>query len=271
MLIINSLTSVDLSYKMKAPQHYETYRKKLTPKRYFSLISIILIVIIGLILMLHKIIRTYSADSSLVTFTSADSTRIINIPDSSKILLYPGSEIIFDRTASLNHPKIILTGSALFFIHNKNPFLFTVFAGDNKIECNDAFYLLQQDSVHFSIIVWKGYVNFSRFENDTNHISIRENQQLTFNSAFAGLLKDIAVKRKSNSLLFSNTPLPEVLLSLAIFYNKTLQIRGESLPGCSVSGNFQYMTPEQSIRIINMICKKANINIRNNVLLAGMK
>ncbi len=147
-----------------------------------------------------------------------------------------------------------------------------VYAGNGKIESYNAGFTVHQDSVNLGIKVRKGQLNFSIAEDSSKHFILTKNQFLTYKFGNPLSLLNPAISNLPNdTLIFSHTPLPEVLLSIGTSYELTLRIKGNSLPYHDISGDFHLLKPDVSIQLMNEICPDIDLGINNKDLLVTKK
>ncbi len=255
---------------MKESIYDKWRRKRLQPKRYFMLVTLLLIFVLFLVILLHKIVQTYSVTSPLKNITTSGPFRKINTDSNSFILLYPESTIITDGKADQGFEKIILSGNALFYMSSRNNYPLTIYAGNCEIKSNAADFTIHQNSADLKIRVWKGNLDFSVPEINTEQVSIIKGELLSYK--FDSSEPNLTYKKvhfSENSLLFDHTPLPEVLLSLVSVHNMKLRIDDTLLPDCLVSGNFQQPDVDTNIQKIKTICTGVNIYVLNNELIVS--
>jgi len=222
-------------------------------------------------------IAVLSSKAEMVTISNGDSTvREVKLKDGSKVLLHPGSEILYPVTfGSLR--EVYLTGEAFFEIEKDPAHPFLVHAGEVTTRVLGTSFLVQayREQKEIKVAVTSGRVSvlsksaesFFKLWTSTKEVILTPNQQLVYNrhekTSQTQLVNNprMLVPDASKELVYTNEPVTKLFKTLEKIYGVTIQHDEKIMANCTITTE---MTSEGLFERMDVICHVLNASYSVN-------
>lgn len=197
-----------------------------------------------------------SAD--LKTYTALNQSLEIFLPDSSKVILEPGSELRFDEKSFAQSARDLeLDGSALFDVVRNESNPFTIKTSRTMVRVLGTSFLVsdRKSADTASVTVITGKVRFSVLKGDTDHKDLTPGEKgfitksdLTIQSTAAPVEE---LQHKLNkTIIFKETSLNRVCTTLTGIFGEDIRLGNDSLKNCLLTATFREQNLSEIIEII---------------------
>lgn len=188
------------------------------------------------------IFQLIQPDAQLVA-EATDAAKTVALPDGSQIILNQSSSIRYASGKEATERKVELEGDAFFEVARDEQHPFVIQTQALEIEVlGTAFYVdARQTQEEIQVIVESGRVAVRAgdvatiltanekavFQKNTQQLSKQQNEDSNFLSL------------KTNTLVFDNTPLTEVVFALNRQYHAQIVIQDDALKNCRLNASYQ--------------------------------
>jgi len=191
--------------------------------------------------------QTELPQQMITVHTNAGMRSQMNLPDGTTVYMNAGSTLVYPSQYEKNERRVQLSGEAYFIVAPNTDWPFVISAADNKmnIRVTGTEFNLQayeKDEV-LQTTVMEGSVQVS-IEGKKGTISLTPSDMATYNIATGQLfLEKVNVAQvnawMSGSLIFKDTPMPEVLRKLTHFFTVDFDVQDEVISDYTFTGTFE--------------------------------
>jgi transmembrane sensor len=214
----------------------------------------------AIILVSLYVIPSYVPDSDLLQeqapvsmkeiFNNTHTNRKISLPDSSGVLLFPGSRLQYSDEFDLNERKIFLSGQAFFEISHDPAKPFYVFANEvvAKVLGTSFSVIAYPEDISIRVEVKTGKVSvYANPEKKLvlpteEKVILTPNQQAVYTrdtkKVSRMLVKDpqmIIAEEEVKKIRFEGAPVPEIFIALEKMYGVDIVFEEEVFSNCSIT------------------------------------
>lgn len=202
------------------------------------------------------------SEASLIATAPAKQAenRFILLPDSSRVLLRPGSTLEYRSDFQGKTREVALIGEGYFDIAHREHQPFIIHTGKVRtVVLGTAFTIRSNGSEEVSVTVQRGKV---RVEDDRHVLAeLEANQQIVYDAVEAAAER-LEVKSEETpewageDMRFDALPFSELTASLARRYGVTIRFANKGLEACPVSGGFS--GTETLEEVLDFLCATRN-------------
>lgn len=154
------------------------------------------------------------------------ANRLLTLPDSSKLTLYPGSEIVYEAYKNRGKRMLTLTGKVFFDIKRDAKRSFVIQAYNVQVEVLGTSFLVDAKATNKAdVFVKSGTVKVTT---DEKKVVLKANQQaiVSDGNIVKGEItsEEVFLANKVRVLKFVNRPVAEVVRELEQIYNVTIEL-----------------------------------------------
>ena len=206
---------------------------------------------------------------------AANKAEFIELPDGSKVNLNQSSRMAYDIAADRGVRKVVLEGDAFFNVARNEAQPFVVSAGEIEIEVlGTAFYVDSRDDLpQIQVIVESGSVAVRAGREE---IILESGQMATFLKSEGQLIGEQSTNDNYKSfitrkLVFSGTPLREVIFTLNRHFQSSIILGNPALADCSLVATYEQKSLEAILILIeaSLVGVKANRMEDGSIVLSG--
>jgi len=159
--------------------------------------------------------------TSHVIVNNTKENKIISMPDSSRIVLHAGSEITYDDTYN-NYRNLTMKGRAFFEVTRDPDHPFKVSVAQSVVQVLGTSFNISDDSTDLSVTVATGKVSVETPAHE--FVYLEKGEMVSYNKHQQTITKQSNDNPnydswKTRVLKFDNTPLPQVLTTLAEYFD----------------------------------------------------
>ncbi len=200
-------------------------KRALTIWKYSAAASIVLIIGLSFLLFNSDLVK----QNKMQLFTSGNSVREINLPDSSTVWLNSNSTLSLPENFSSKHRKLFLKGEAFFEVHKDKNHSFRVFTGNSVTEVLGTSFNIISDSIsgNTGLLVSSGKVAFYSKGDKKNRKILTPGEYAIYDSGNNNITllqnpNPNCISWKTGTLKFYNTPIEEVCRDLSKHFKKNI-------------------------------------------------
>jgi len=163
--------------------------------------------------------------------TSMGQKTMVVLPDSSLVWLNAGSSLKYDRNFNSEERYVTLTGEAFFKVKKDKSRMFRVITGSLHVDVHGTSFNIKNYSNdnNQEITVIEGIVGFSNNNSEKEIRRLTIGQQASLNKKTGKITfkkgnPNLVTAWKNNELIFTNTPLEEVIKYLERWYGVNITI-----------------------------------------------
>ncbi|MCG8308369.1 MAG: FecR domain-containing protein [Cytophagales bacterium] len=195
---------------------------------------------------------------NIQTIVRADESdkKMVELPDGSTVWLNRNSELLYPESFEADTRTLYLKGEAFFEVQWDKNKPFIVYSGNSKTTVLGTSFNLRaygkEDEITLTVVTGKVAFaladdkeraiitpgNTAVFSSKTQSISHSRNEDINF------------LSWKTGELIFNDSPLSELIISLERHYNVGVEVRNNTTLNCRFTGNFQDTEIENAIKII---------------------
>ncbi len=166
------------------------------------------------------------------------TTETVILPDSSVVIVAPGSRISYNKDFGVRERHVQLTGKATFDVGTHGTGQFTVLAGDLTIQDVGTVFTVDAyaENDHVDIAVETGAVMFTSTEN-IRKTELRAGETGIYHKT-SGIIETVQ-KKTPESLIFDDSTLQEVITVLSQRYGVTIHLANASLAQRRINVRFE--------------------------------
>ncbi|WP_439581936.1 FecR family protein [Dyadobacter bucti] len=232
----------------------------------------------------QHLLTGFLGQQSLITKTEqADWTQYLNetiqskevkLPDGSRIVLAPHAQLAVHKAFNQKNRDVRLLGEASFHVHRNPTQPFLVYSGDIitkvlgttfQIRAKDPGQPIQVTVQSGKVTVYRQAARDQTKVSPSSGVILTPNQKATYfpdNRQFVTSITEnpqpIAASsddKESISLVFSETPMEEVIHKLEVLYGTEIELEQESLGHCPFTGN---LTHQALYTKLELLCGTIN-------------
>lgn len=215
--------------KVRGRMGLHTRAKRIPLPQYLLRISAILVLAFGLAYVLNLTIKTIPGSEQTDYFKEVADlyTKDLTLPDGSVVTLNAGSSIFYNNNFGQGNRDIILEGEAFFDVEPNKDLPFKVFVSNSTIEVLGTSFNVKAEKFGIQLCVVSGKVAFFETSNKNNRIELVKDEMVKYNTRKKEFddkidLNPNTIAWKTGKLEFRNTPVEEVLYTLAQYFDKKL-------------------------------------------------
>lgn len=189
--------------------------------------------------------RTPAADKPVLVQAPVqyENNRFILLPDSSRVVLHPGSTLSYTSSFNEHTREVTLTGEAYFNVVGEagRPFLIHTGKVTTRV-LGTTFTIRAYPQQPVTVSVTSGKVSVTD-DRQQALAEIRQNEQLVYTPQNNNVVKAVTEATQQmlwvkNDLQFDGLPLGAIAEKLSRRYNKTIEFKNQALRDCRVYGRF---------------------------------
>jgi transmembrane sensor len=214
-------------------------------------------------------ISEYSATGD-TPFISMEEISTDSAMDS--VVLSDGSIVWLNRKTKLKFPlkftgserRVFLSGEAFFEVAHNAEMPFIVEARGTVTRVLGTSFNINSGEQDVTVAVRTGKVMFSQHDNSWNFETLEKNEMAAFSHANRSIRKStIDASRlpfwRSHSLFFENTPLPEVVDRLSVYYNTSIDLDPTIPDDLSLTTSFDNQRIED---VLEVVCAALDLRLK---------
>lgn len=205
--------------------------------------------------------------------TKENEKKSIVLSDGSKVMLNGGSTLYYPTTFSASKREVMLEGEAFFEVEHNSEQPFVIEAGDTETKVLGTQFNLRYypSEAKTEVFLKEGKVSFNA---NQENVLLLPGEIATFNETSKKVEKE---KNQNNNIIswqtgklqFRETPLKEVVNTLARYYRKEIVVPEKSKLACDYTGSFDQITLYEALQLMqysaDFIYKEEN----NKVIISG--
>jgi len=203
------------------------HSKKISFTTYFSRIAAVILLAIGLTVGLYYLINNITGKSTFITLQTSEYIHTFNLPDGSVICLNKNSQLIYNENFNKTNRELILEGEAFFEVSKNVDLPFIIHTSNSTVKVLGTKFNINADTSIIKVSVLEGRVSLYQTENKINSIELTEKQtgyyQISTNLIRKREFIDPGCIAWNNILVFHNTPLKDVMNTVAHHFNLKLK------------------------------------------------
>jgi len=208
-----------------------------------------------------------SSDNKQIVYTAPfGKASNLSLPDSSKLLLQPGSVVSYPEQFTATERKVsLISGEVFFAIHHNpaQPFLLKSAGGEIKVLGTRFNVRNLKSSTAMQVVLTQGKISF-KGKNGIEQI-LKPGEELLFDKNSQKILSTAVIDTntvtawKTGALQFNDTPMEEALEMLGNQYG--IQFKVSCKLDKPISGNF---TDKPIVKILSLIQRGSDYRFRND-------
>lgn len=183
--------------------------------------------------------------SGYVKYSSGQTKEVIELDDGSLITLNEGSTLKYSASKKSNERKVFLTGEAFFEVVRDSLRPFIVVADETVVEVLGTSFNVRayKETETIEVTVQSGRVSLTGRRSPEEQLVLQPGNTGLYNRSgkrleFIGRADPNSFAWKTRELVFSETPLSEVVEVVSRVYGVSLKIGNEELAGCPLTVSF---------------------------------
>lgn len=256
--IIKSIDTDNEWNSLKNKLNFEEKRKGISGKTLFLRISAIAAVLAIIFISSVLVFNMLNKSPKQLQLIAHNDITEGNLPDGSKISLYPGSQLDYPDYFDKKIRKVKLTGEACFEVTHNNKQPFVVDAGNNiRVEViGTSFYINTSYSKNtILIILTSGQIAIYEADDLQSAIYPRPGERVEISKS------DIAMNKttnqdpnymswKSGKIVFNDNKLSEVVNVLNKVYRANIELSDSVIANCRITATFNNQTLNSVLTVL---------------------
>lgn len=191
--------------------------------------------------------------------------KVFELPDGSKINLYPGSKITYSKQFDTSPIRAVaLVGEAFFKIKRDTIKPFTVSSGDIVTSVLGTSFTIRNWPDEISVSVTTGKVSVFKSDQQNENVILTTNQKAIYNTHAQTLEKGLVdnpvlIKKETSNHAFNDESAIHILKSLEADYGIPIHFKEQELKNCYVTIPFQ---DEPFYQKLDILCRTINASYR---------
>jgi transmembrane sensor len=245
-----------------------TIRNKSLAKNNFTFyfVRIAAVLVIGLFLSITGILL--SRNFGYISYTTDETTMVTQLSDGSQVTLNTGSSLKIQKKFRNDQRIVRLVGEAYFevFPDPSRPFIVNTDKIEIKVLGTSFNVNAYKDKNEIEVVVNTGQVALTKEGNITERIILKSGNRGTFNKSDQSLKLFVNedpnfLSWKTRQLIFEDTSLEEIILTINKIYHTNILIIGDSLKKDRVTASF---TDQSLDAILNVLAATLDLDIKEN-------
>ena len=221
------------------------------PKRYFNSFSIAAVIALLLVAGYWVLYN----NNSLVEIKTADISKVIDLPDGSKVTLNKNSVLAYNK--KFENRVVKLKGEAFFEVTKQNGQSFSILSDDVKTEVLGTSFNVKApvNAKEVEVTVVTGKVAVSLRKASTKKVFLVSGDKAVYQQKKVTLTKQKNTNKnflawKTRRLAYENTSLRDILPELERHYQVTIKPQNAELLNCRFTGTFDNFTLKEVLETI---------------------
>lgn len=211
------------------------------------------------------------ASVNMIELTATTDKEKIDLPDGSIAYLKKGTTLIYPEQFSKKIRSVQLVGGEGVFEVVKNKGQFEVSTFLSKVEVLGTIFTVSESINETKVTVLEGEVKFSM--KDGEALNLIANEQAIGNATDKTIAKaekiDNSTAWFSNTLVFEDKALGEVIKDLAIHYDRYIAIENKMLATCPFSSTFKNKDLDYILNTIDAVFGSTSAMVGEEVVIKG--
>jgi ferric-dicitrate binding protein FerR (iron transport regulator) len=193
-----------------------------------------------------------------VLVAATDKRTLFVLPDSSQVWLQPQSSLTYAPNSEGDTREVSLKGEGFFEVKRNEAKPFVVLGQKTRVQVLGTSFVVHSkpgDTREF-VIVASGKVKFSEGEKPKNAVILTKGDEAVFQPQtpihVETKASQNAVAWKSSRLQFDDTPLPQVLTDLELYFDIKIRASNPDLLKCRFTGTFELPTADEALNLISL-------------------
>ncbi len=193
--------------------------------------------------------------SSMVEVKTANTSKVVTLPDGSKVTLNKNSVLTYNK--KFENRVVKFKGEAFFEVTKQNGQSFSILSNDVKTEVlGTSFNVKASDKTKgVEVTVVTGKVAVSLEKETTKKVVLVPGDKAIYEQKQAEITKEKNTNKnflawKTHRLTYDNNYLREVLPELERYYQVKIEAQNKTLLNCLFTGNFNNITLKEVLNII---------------------
>lgn len=216
---------------------------------FYAAASVVLLAVVSILYFLRG-----SEPEAILYANSATEQETVILPDSSSVVLYPGTSIKYNELQANSVREVSLDGKAFFSVRKKNGWAFRVQSGDVKVEVMGTSFLVDVSPDELSgVYVKTGVV---RVDAAGNKVVLKRNEMVEFDGdGFrTGKIENPSeIFGDDGELIFNGEPVESVARKIGETTGTVIEVE-QSLHGNTVTSRISVSDVESVVRELAFLC-----------------
>jgi ferric-dicitrate binding protein FerR (iron transport regulator) len=201
--------------------------------------SLLLVIMLGSAML----IITGRFQNVKVTASLDERGKVVELPDGSHVYLNKDTRLTYPKHFGIRNREVKLDGEAFFEVTPDKSKPFRIYAGNARVKVLGTSFNVnaRKKNSEVEVYVTTGIVELSETANTANRILIRPGNMGVINRSAVKITKAKnanAIAWKTGELVFSDTPLNEVIPILNDIYNAKIIAKEVEIKNVSIFGNY---------------------------------
>ena len=232
--------------KIETPVKVIPINRRKLPLAWIAAASVTLL--IGIVILLNVI---FKKEKQLeLVYVTGKEIKDVKLLDGSDISISPNSDLIVDKDFGKKNRTLHLKGSATFSVVHQEKLPFIVDVGNVYIKDIGTKFTIRSsvDTDTVYVRVDEGVVLL--FDSLGASLEIKATEKALYIRSIKKIVSEIAAKKISSAIQFSNSSLEEVILKLNAIYDTSIILGNDQLKKCTITTQFDKENLETVLGII---------------------